>query len=79
MLPQFMKKKIPFSCDRCEATLTFKENLNRNIVSLQEGNKLFKCDDCDASFSTRFDLERHVASVHDGKKIFSCDRCIATL
>jgi hypothetical protein len=53
--------KKPFNCMICDANFASRQNLNKHVASVHEGNI------CDASFTQNGDLNKHKAAVHEGK------------
>ena len=63
------------NCEIFDFSCSLKNNLNRHIMSLHDGQKPFKCNICDYSCSQKKHLRVHIASVHDGKKHLKCEFC----
>ena len=61
------------ACEICDCSNYQKRDLNKDVESVHEGNKLFQCDIFHYSCSQKSHINRNVASVHEGNKPFKCD------
>ena len=68
-------RKEKYKCPKCDTVFTRKNNIERHIAVVHEGQKLFKCSTCDDRFSTKQVLKSHIATVHEGQKPFKCSIC----
>ena len=64
---------IKHECTQCEFKATLKQNLQRHIRSVHEGQK-FSCIFCEYKATYKGNLHRHIKSVHEGQK-FQCPQC----
>jgi len=67
------KASKSLSCELCDKTFRFPNELRHHVQSFHEGIK-FCCDKCDKTFATRYSLSKHAASAHEGKK-YTCEFC----
>ena len=70
-----MKKKIRFSCNKCDKTFSSSNNLGRHVKTTHEGHR-FQCNECEKQFIEKSKLQQHVRIKHRGEVLplkFKCD------
>ena len=68
-------RKEKYKCPKCDTVFTRKNNMEKHISVVHEGQKPFKCSICEASFAQKYSMKNHIVAVHEGKKPFKCSIC----
>jgi uncharacterized C2H2 Zn-finger protein len=59
----------PFACTLCDSKFSYRNKLQRHVVTVHEGKKPYLCSTCGTGFRDQNDLNRHIERIHDGLKL----------
>lgn len=77
-----MQKHSLYTCEVCDDTFLFHDQLHQLVLEMHVGERRFTCDQCHGQryFASKDNLRHHVRTRHnyDEEKLYSCKRCTAS-